>query len=222
MPVLQAAVPHFPDDSEFSAFAIEVSHHVRQKMMGVVSEQPENITVIIPVSVAQELVDAKSDDQKQAAILDAQVFLNGQPYSLWLQEGTPSEEWKEKFAPLLPTNEKQPSETANTVTSNAPSNNPSVSASLIKTSASTMRIVTPESLAVLQRQNQDTIDRLVKGLDDQAHFFTYAAPSFIGFRQGAYLQLSFRTPLEAAPASSRYKLARWLSMSTYLISYGRC
>jgi hypothetical protein len=107
MPLLQAEVPHFPDDSEFSAFAIEVSHHVRQKLMGVSSEQPENITVIIPVLVAQKLVDAKSDDQKQAAILDAQVFLNGQPYSLWLQEGAPSEEWKETFAPL-PATKKQP------------------------------------------------------------------------------------------------------------------
>ena len=100
MPMLQAEVPHFPDDSEFSAFAIEVSHHVRQKVMGVSSEQPENVTVIIPVPVAQKLVDAKSDDQKQAAILEAQVFLNGQPYSLWLQEGAPSEEWKEKYTPL--------------------------------------------------------------------------------------------------------------------------
>ena len=96
MPMLQVEVPHFPDDSEFSAFAIEVSHHVRQKVMGVISEHPENVTVIIPVPVAQKLVDAKTDDQKQAAILEAKVFLNGEPYSLWLQEGAPSEEWKEE------------------------------------------------------------------------------------------------------------------------------
>jgi len=206
MPLLQAEVPHFPDDSEFSAFAIEVSHHVRQKVMGVSSEQPENITVIIPVLAAQKLVDAKSDDQKQAAILDAQVFLNGQPYSLWLQEGAPSEEWKETFAPL-PATKKQPAETVNVTMSNAPSNTPSVSANLMKTSATPMRIFSPESLAGLQRQNQDAIDRLVKGLDDQAHFLAYAAPSFIGFRQSAYLQLSFRTALQVQPGVSRYQLA---------------
>ena len=119
MPILQAEVPHFPDDSEFSAFAIEVSHHVRQKVMGVTSEQPENVTVIIPVPVAQKLVDAKSDDQKQAAILEAQVFLNGQPYSLWLQEGAPSEEWKEKYTPL-PGTKKQPAETASVAANNTP------------------------------------------------------------------------------------------------------
>ena len=84
MPMLQAAVPHFPDDSAFSAFAIEVSHDVRAKAMGISYEHPENVTVMIPVTSAQKLVDAKTDDQKQAAILEAQVFLNGEPYSLWL------------------------------------------------------------------------------------------------------------------------------------------
>lgn len=206
MPILQAEVPHFPDDSEFAAFAIEVSHHVRQKVMNVSSEHPENVTIIIPVPVAQKLVDAKSDDQKQAAILDAQVFLNGQPYSLWLQEGAPSEEWKEKYTPLSPT-KKQPVEIANAAANNASSSTSPVSANLTKTSATPMRIFTPEALAVLQRQNQDMIDRMVKALGSQAHFVAYAAPTFIGFRQGAYLQLSFRTSLDAPPGSSRYKLA---------------
>ena len=206
MPILQAEVPHFPDDSEFSAFAIEVSHHVRQKVMGVGAEQPENVTIIIPVPVAQKLVDAKSDDQKQAAVLDAQVFLNGQPYSLWLQEGAPSEEWKEKYTPL-PAAKKQPAENASVATNNAPPNSPSVAANLMKTSAPTMRIITPESLALLQRQNDDAITRLTKDLDKEAHFLPYAAPSFIGFRQGAFLQLSIATRLDAAAGTSRYKLA---------------
>src|SRR5262249_49256622 len=70
-----------------------------------------------------------------------------------------------------------------------------------------MRILTPESLAVLQRQNQDAIDRMVEGLDSEAHFIPYAAPTFIGFRRGAYLQLSFHTLLDAASGTSRYKLA---------------
>lgn len=202
MPILQAAAPHFPDDSEFSAFAIEVSHHVRRKVMGINSEQPENITVLIPIPVAQKLIDAKNDDQKQAAILDAHIFLNGQPYALWLQEGAPSEEWKERYTPLLMAKNQ-----AAAVANNVPSNNPSVSANLMNVSATPMRIFTPESLALLQRQNQEAIDHMVKALDGQAHFFAYAAPTFIGFRQSTYLQLSFRTPLDAAPGGSRYKFA---------------
>ncbi len=205
MPLLQAEVPHFPDDSEFSAFAIEVSHHVRQKVMGVSSEVPENVTVIVPVLVAQKFVDAKTDDQRQAAILEAQIFLNGQPYSLWLREGAPSEEWKERNAPPVL---KRASLEAAGPAANAPgAASPTVAANLLKPAATPMKIFTPESLALLQRQNQDLIDQMIKGLDQEAHFLAYAPPTFIGFRQGAYLQLSFRTPLDAASGASRYKLA---------------
>lgn len=205
-PMLQAEVSHFPDDSEFSAFAIEVSHHVRQKAMGLDSEQPENVTVVIPVPVALKFVDAKTNDQKQAAILEAQVFLNGQPYSLWLQEGAPTEEWKERNSPQTPAN--RPTIVAvNAAASTGVPASPSVSNNLLKTSPTPMRIVTPEVLTGLQRQNQDEIDRMVKALDPEAHFLAYVSPSFIGFRQGAYLQLSFRTSLDAPATSSRYKLA---------------
>jgi len=31
MPLLKVEAPRFPDDSEFSAFAIEVSHHVHER-----------------------------------------------------------------------------------------------------------------------------------------------------------------------------------------------
>ncbi len=205
MPLLQVEAPRFPDDSEFSAFAIEVSHHVRQKVMGVSSEVPENVTVIIPVPVAQRLVDAKNDDQKQAAILDAKVFLNGQPFSLWLQEGAPTEEWKERNAPEPA--RKQPVETASAASNATSSNNPTVAASLMKTAPTPMRIFTQQELSNLQRQNDDAISRMTKDLDKEAHFLPYAAPSFIGFRQGAYLQLSISTQLEAAAGTSRYKLA---------------
>ncbi len=205
MPMLQVEVPHFPDDSEFSAFAVEVSHHVRQKVMGVTSEHPENVTVIIPVPVAQKLVDAKSDDQKQAAILEAKVFLNGEPFSLWLQEGAPSEEWKERFAPLPAA--KKPVETTSAPPNPAASTSPSVSPNLLKTSPTSMRIFTPEALAKLQRQNEDTVTRMTKDLNQEAHFLPYAAPTFIGFRQGAYLQLSITTNVNAAAGTSRYKLA---------------
>ncbi len=74
----------------------------------------------------------------------------------------------------------------------------------MKTSTPPMRIITPESLALLQRQNQDAIDRLVKGLDSQAHFFAYASPTFIAFRQGAYLQLSI--PYFARSSTGKFAL----------------
>lgn len=200
VPMLKIEVPRFPDDSEFSAFAFEISHHVRRKVMGMTSEVPENVTLIMPITAAQKFVDAKADDERQAAILDADVFLNGEPRLLWIQEGSPPEEWREVKPPRAGLQTAAINSGAEPATgSNQVSND------LIKPRST--RIITPETLAGLQRQNQDAIDRMVKSLNAQAHFFPYAPPTFIGFRQGAYLQLSIDTRLDAAPASSRYKLA---------------
>jgi hypothetical protein len=201
VPILQAEVPRFPDDSEFTAFAIEISHHVRRKVMSMTSELPENITVIMPVVAAQKFVDARTDDERQAAILDAEVFLNGQPYSLWLREGAPAEEWKERTPP----HSGAPLQNVASVSALPAPPTPSVSPDLLKSSP--MRIVTPQALAVLQRQNQEAIDRMAAGLDPEAHFLPYAPPTFVGFRQGTYLQLSFRISLDGPATASRYKLA---------------
>jgi hypothetical protein len=205
VPILRAEAAHFPDDSEFSAFAVEVSHHVRQKVYGLSSETPENVAVVIPVAAAQKLVDAKTEDQKQAAILEAEIYLNGEQYALWIGEGNPTDEWKEAHAPQPA--RKQPLQTAAQAPATDAAGGQLVAASLVHPAAAPPRIFTPESLALLQQQNQDAVDRMVKSLDGQAHFLPYAAPSFVGFRHSAYLQVSFTTSLEAVPESSRYKLA---------------
>jgi hypothetical protein len=205
LPILKIEVPHFPDDSAFASFAIEVSHHVRLKIMGVRQEQAENVTVIIPVPSAQKLVDAKNDEQKQSAILESRTYLNGQPYALWVHEGPPPEDWQERYEP--PGNKKQSAELATAAPNQPEPLSATVSPNLLKTRPTSMRIVTPEALANMQRQNQDIIDRMVKSLDKQAHFFAYAPPTFIGFRQGAYLQLSINTQLDVPSGASRYKQA---------------
>jgi hypothetical protein len=205
VPILKIEVPHFPDDSEFASFAIEVSHHVREKIMGVHQEHAENVTVIIPVPSAQKLVDAKSDDQKQSAVLEARIYLNGQPYALWVHEGSPPEDWQDRYGP--PIVNKQTVATAVAVSSDSATPSASVSPNLLKQTTAPMRILTPEALAKLQKEYQDTIDRMVKSLDREAHLVPYAPPSFVGFRQGAYLQLSMNAQVDAPAGTSRYKQA---------------
>src|SRR5215469_3940467 len=205
VPILKIEVPHFPDDSVFASFAIEVSHHVRAKVMGVRQEQAENVTVIIPVSSAQKVVDAKNDDQKQSAILESRTYLNGQPYALWVHEGPPPEDWQDRYGP--PINKKQSADLATAAPNQPELPSATVSPNLLKTGPTSMRIVTPQALANMQHQNQDTIDRVVKSLDKEARFFPYAPPTFIGFRQGAYLQLSISTQLDVPSGTSRYKQA---------------
>jgi len=204
MPILRSEVSHFPDDSEFSAFAVEVAHHVRQKAMGLNAEEPENVALIIPMMAAQKLVDATTDDQRQAAVLEASVFLNGEPYALWLQEGAPSKDWKERNIPVahtvsahMPGATEQPAPASGTT---------SVSSRLMNASLQA-RIISPAELAQLQASNEDTVERLVHGMAPEAHFLPYAAPSFVAFRQGAYLQLPIATTLDTTPEASRYKLA---------------
>ena len=206
VPILKIEVPHFPDDSEFASFAIEISHHVREKIMGVRQERAENVTVILPVPSAQKLVDAKNDDQKQSAVLEARIYLNGQPQALWVHEGPPPEDWQDRYGPAV--GKKQSTETA-VAAQNQPggASGATVSPNLLKTTPTPMRILTTEALAGMQRHNQDTIDRMVKSLDKEAHFVPYAPPSLIGFRQAAYLQLSMNTQLDVPSGTSRYKQA---------------
>jgi len=205
LPILKIEVPHFPDDSLFASFAIEVSHHVRAKVMGVHEEQAENVTVIIPVPSAQKLVDAKTNDQKQSAVLESRIYLNGQPYALWVHEGPPPEDWQARNG--SPISRKQPVETATSAPNQSGTPDATVSLNLLKTTPTPMPILTPEALAGMQRQNQDAIDRMAKSLDKEAHFIPYAPPGFVGFRQGAYLQLPINTQLDAQTGASRYKQA---------------
>ena len=204
VPILKIAVPHFPDDSEFASFAIEVSHHVRAKVMGVHEEQAENVTVIIPVPSAQKLVDAKKDDQKQSAVLESRIYLNGEPYALWVHEGSPPEDWQGRYTPPI---NKKPGETPSATPNQPSASEATVSPNLLKATSTPIRILTPEALANMQRQNQDTIDRMVKSVTAEAHFVSYAPPTFVGFRQGAYLELSINTELDAPSGTSRYKQA---------------
>ena len=59
----------------------------------------------------------------------------------------------------------------------------------------------------MQLSNQPVVDQIVKELDSQAHFVSYAPPKFVAFRQGIYLELSVNSNLPVSAAGSRYKLA---------------
>ena len=48
---------------------------------------------------------------------------------------------------------------------------------------------------------------MVKELDAQVHFVSYAAPSFVAFRQNIFLELSLNSTLNENAAGSRYRLA---------------
>jgi hypothetical protein len=230
LPLLEAAV-HALDKADVpEAFAFEVSHHVRKKVLGVPSEGAENVVLVLPKASAQRLVAAENPGAREAALFEGEAFLNAVPISIWHQdEETVQETTKARGTPRAaaaapPTALPEPTVSerllngfqfppATTKLAGAPP------AKLPDTSATPTKVPdapakapespdnSPTSLKDLQQAGQPTLDRMVKELDSQAHFVSYAPPAFIPFRSRPYLQLSVTTTLPPAAAGSQYRLA---------------
>ena len=212
MPILKAAVPRFQNNPQVQGFAVEISHHIVGKVMGVSMERPENLMVYLPRSGAIKLLAAKDETAQQAALLQGQVFLNAQPISVWISDKVPP--------PVANTDDttanaqSEPAQTGAEVvaTGNGGEPSPSATAPLIppkpkESPPPPPRDTSTEALAAVQLSNQPIVDQIVKELEPQAHFVAYAPPKFVAFRQGIYLELSVNSALPASAAGSRYKLA---------------
>jgi hypothetical protein len=205
LPILRAAVPRFAADDSFSSFAIEVSHHVRGKLVGISMENPENLMFVFPRAAAQHLISANTPEQMQEALLDSKVFLDAEPLELWVS-GPPPDDAADFPKARQTSHPQAPALRQAAMTDSAPA--PvlaTVSAKLLKPSAD--RLVTPQTLTDLKLSHADAVARLAQGLASQAHLVPYAPPDFIGFHGGAYLQLSLQTDLELIGEASRYKRA---------------
>jgi hypothetical protein len=203
LPILKAMAPRFRSNENVAAFAFEISHHVRRKVLGVTTEGPENITLLIPRAVAQRLVEAQDADQQERAILESQVFRNGEPSYLWLV-GDPPPGWEKR-------QKEREREAKGTAPSLSPGGGaqpaPTVSARLLNAPTLPARIISQNTLSDLQSSHQEVLGRLTRELDSQAYFSAHAPPVFIAFHQGVYLQLSLTTTLAPSAKGSQYKLA---------------
>jgi hypothetical protein len=214
MPVLQDAVQHFEKNSGVQAYAFEISHHVLGKVGGVAMERPENVVVIVPQAVAIRLVNAKDDTARQAAIMQGEVFVNAKPTTLWLSTEGP------QVAPGTPPDDPStatPTDPSGVevVQNGEPDLNklpgiartPTLKPVKPADPPNPARDASPQALASMQSAIKPILDVMVKELEPQAHFVSYASPSFIAFRSGTYLELSINTTLAEPPTASRYRLA---------------
>ena len=215
IPVLKASVPHFQSNQHVQGYAVEISHHILGKVMGVSMERPENLMVFLPQNAALRLLGSKDEDTRQAAS-DARADLPqcSAYYYLAQRSGTPV---GCKCSPAVNSTDGQSGSTAPAQTGveivaggnggaqlpGATANSPTGS----KVPAPPVRDTSPAALSSLQASNQQVVDQIVKELDSQAHFVSYAPPKFVAFRQGIYLELSLNSNLPASDAGSRYKLA---------------
>ncbi|MGO9242504.1 MAG: hypothetical protein ACLQBJ_17010 [Bryobacteraceae bacterium] len=196
LPILRVEVPVMQQEQAIDSFALEVSHHVRKKTIGVVTERVENVVLVIPREAAVRLVSASTAAGQQAAFQQASIFLNGQPLALWPHAGAAA-----VAAGVAPPPPPPPAAKTAPVLTSAPAL-PAVTAP-----TAVQQDTSADALKNLQATWQETIDRIVRDMDAPARFVGYAPPSFIGFHKGVYLQLSLTTPLPATAAGSRYRLA---------------
>src|ERR1700674_5391457 len=197
LPLLRTAVPALEKADALQAFAFEISHHVRKKVLGVSSEGTENVVLILPKASAQRLVAATDPTVQQAAVFEGEVFLNAGRIALWPrpeQEAARTETAQvSAFAPAVSEQPiKTPSVPAAPSLFTASLEPPAKPQSL---AAAPLRDTSPGALKSIQSSYQGVLDRMVQDLNMQAHFVRYAPPAFIPFHKGLYLQLSLTTPL---------------------------
>lgn len=217
-PLLQSAVKALANADMPQAFAFEISHHFRKKVLGVSSENVENVVLVIPMDAAKRLVAASEPKAREAAVLEGEAFLNAVPVSLYAQpdvEVAQAEPTQPPQAARIPERlvknpgglllAKPPSiaSPVNTPPVNSPAavNTPAVSA------PAAPRDTSPAAIKDLQSSMQPDLDRMVQEINAQAHFVRYAPPALIPFHNGLYLQLSMATMLPRNAAGSQYRLS---------------
>src|SRR5208337_3504078 len=214
VPILKAAVPRFQGNAMVQGYAIEVSHHVINKTMGMPIERPENLMVYFPQSAAVKLVAAQSNLAQQGALLGAEVFLNAKLLDIWLTDNEQvATKESESSAPEMPKMTVPPTTAALADKSIAVIPNATSDAANQPAPAPTpppqppAHDTSPQALATLQLSIQGASNHMLKDLEPEAHFVTYAPPAFIAFHHQVYLELSMTTILAEPPETSRYKLA---------------
>ena len=214
-PILKTAVPKFQTNADIQGYAIEISHHILGKVMGVPMERPENLMAFFPQNAALKLLAAKDDDGQQAALLQAQFFVNAEPVAIWLEGEGPQAGLKAPVPEAPAAAESANQVGANIIggtdghgsAANSVPSFPKPTKPANDVPHPQPRDASPEALASLQAANKQMLETMLKELDPQAHFVSYAAPSFVAFRQNIFLELSLNTTLNEAAAGSRYRLA---------------
>jgi hypothetical protein len=212
LPLLKAAVARVDRNVPFAAYAFEVSHHVRSKVLKVNTEGAENLMVLFPRAIAERLTRAKDTESQQSALLESEVYLNGEPFTLWLTGDDAPVDVRDNYLARHGHSDSKKTSLA----SEPPEPGTLVNSNLVPESdlAKTVRErrnaphdISPARLEKLQTTYDAALQRLVPELKQQAHFVDYAPPAFIAFHDGAYLQLSMTTDLEQPAGSSQYRIA---------------
>jgi hypothetical protein len=219
-PLLKAEVARIDRTVPFDGYAFEIAHHIRKQVLKVSTEGPENVMVFFPRTVAERLVQAKDVEGRQAALLESEVYLNGEPLSLWLTGDDAPAEVKDHYLArhnpakaVKKTLAAEPVEPGTLVSSKLVPESELLNQ--IRQQKNAPHDVSELQLQKLQTTYGATVQRLLADLKADGHFVEYAPPAFIAFHDGAYLQLSMNTDLDQAAGSSQYRIAA-LAFDTHI------
>ncbi|HWZ42899.1 MAG TPA: hypothetical protein VNW97_05455 [Candidatus Saccharimonadales bacterium] len=211
LPLLKLSVADLDRSIPFDAYAFEIAHHVRKKVYNVNTEGPENVVFVFSRGMGEKLAKAKGDDveSQQAALLESDIWVNGEPITLWLVGDDAPVDVKQHH---LARYSKDASTVAHEPTERGSLVNPRYlpSSELLDTIATNAKAghdTSPARLLNLQREHQPIIDRITKEMTPSAKLVDYAPPSFIAFHGGVYLQMNVATELEQPAGTSQYKIA---------------
>ncbi len=207
VPLLKVEVAHLANDDSFGGYAFEVSYHVRHKVLGIDSEGIENFALILPRSAGERLAHAKTEEDEQAALLDGVAYLDAQPFLLWVGKDKPSEAEQARILKDSLDRQSGTSEESEALARAAGRPRDTVNDNLIRTPEwLKAKPVTADDIEKMNAYYQPKLETLARELDRDAHLVPYAPPTFISFRDNAYIQLSMKTPLESQ-TGTQYKLA---------------
>jgi hypothetical protein len=213
LPLLKLSVADLDKSIPFDAYAFEIAHHVRKKVYNVNTEGAENVVFVFSRGTAEKLARARPEDveSQQAALLESDAWVNGEPITLWLaDDDAPADVKQHHLARYSKDNtsafaqQEQPERGSLVNPRYLPS---SELLDTIATNAKAGHDTSAARLLNLQREHQPAIDHMARDLTPSAKLVDYAPPSFIAFHGGVYLQLNVATELEQPAGSSQYKIA---------------
>jgi hypothetical protein len=206
LPILRATAPRLQNEPELTAFAIEISHHVRKLVMGITMERPENLVLVVPREAAEKVERSNGINDLMAVLSQSNVYVDGEPFSLWSGQDAKAPDKQ----PAAPAPAATPAPVA---ISAAVLSKPATAHVEVEHPPSPVvapppaRDLSPEALQQGQASYQGLLDRIVHELDTQAHFIAYAPPALVAFRNASYLQLSIATTLAPSDSGSQYRIA---------------
>ncbi len=203
VPILQAAVPVLGREAKLQAFSLEISHHVRKKVLGVSTENAENDAFILSRPSAILYISAGTAGERQAALMQDTLFVDGKPVAGW--PGGHAEITAENTPQPLPLHLNTKPAVDASITEISDPQDPRRFAS--SGPPESPKAGSREILRKRQSSSQEALNRLVSELDKEAHFVAYAPPAFIEFHKGTYLQLSITTTLKETEPGSQYRIA---------------